>query len=82
MEITLEEAFQGKTPIEIPVSVPANPLGHRRQGRHQAEDLFDVRRRRRVRQAQGFFTLERTCGLSGRGQMIEDPARPAWARDG
>ncbi len=28
----------------------------------------------RVRQAQGFFTLERTCpGCQGRGQMIEDP---------
>ena len=75
MEITLEEAFQGKTAqIEIPVSVTCEVLlRHRRQGRHQAEDLLDLRRRRRVRQAQGFFTLERTCpSCQGRGQMIED----------
>ncbi len=46
MEITLEEAFLGKTAqIEIPVSVTCESCsGHRRQGRHQAEDLLDVRR--------------------------------------
>ena len=40
--------FGGKTAqIEIPVSVTCEVLlGHRRQGRHQAEDLLDVRRRR------------------------------------
>src|ERR687889_373000 len=36
----------------------------------------------RVRQAQGFFTLERTCpGCQGRGQMIEDPC-PSCAGSG
>jgi molecular chaperone DnaJ len=35
-----------------------------------------------VRQAQGFFTLERTCpGCQGRGQMIEDPC-PSCAGSG
>ncbi len=45
MEITLEEAFQGKTAqIEIPVSVTCEVLlGHRRQGRHQAKDLLALR---------------------------------------
>ena len=47
MEITLEEAYGGKTAqIDIPISVTCEVLlGHRRQGRHQAEDLRDLRRR-------------------------------------
>ena len=67
-------AFLGKTAqIEIPVRSPASLFGHRRQGRHQAEDLPTCGGQGRVRQAQGFFTLERTCpGCQGRGQMIED----------
>ena len=40
--------IQGKTAkIEIPVSVTCEACsGHRRQGRHQAEELLDLRRRR------------------------------------
>ena len=35
-----------------------------------------------MRQAQGFFTLERTCpGCQGRGQVIEDPC-PSCAGSG
>ena len=47
MEITLEEAFLGKTAqIEIPVSVTCEVLlRNRRQGRHQAEGLLDLWRR-------------------------------------
>src|SRR6267154_1814686 len=54
------------------------------------EDLFGMAGQRgrggggrgRVRQAQGFFTLERTCpGCQGRGQMIEDPC-PSCAGSG
>ena len=57
MEITLEEAYIGKTAqIEIPVSVTCEVLlRHRRQGRHQAEDLLDVRRRRPGAAGAGFF---------------------------
>jgi len=75
MEITLEEAFVGKTAqIEIPVSVTCEILfRHRRQGRHQPKTCSMCGGAGRVRQAQGFFTLERTCpGCQGRGQMIED----------
>ena len=48
MEISLQEAYAGKTAqIRIPTSVTCEALlRHRRQGRHQAEDLSDVRRRR------------------------------------
>ena len=49
-------------------------LRHRRQGRHQAEDLQHCGGHGRMRHAQGFFTLERTCPTcQGRGQVIEDP---------
>ncbi len=72
-----EEAFHGKTAqIAHPDLGDLRGLfGHRRQGRHQAEDLFDLRRRRAACvSAQGFFTLERTCpACQGRGQVIEDP---------
>jgi molecular chaperone DnaJ len=75
MEITLEEAFQGKTAqIEIPVSVTCDSCsgtGARVGTKPKTCSLCGGAGR--VRQAQGFFTLERTCpGCQGRGQMIED----------
>ena len=59
----------------------ASDLGHlrgllrlRRQGRHQAEDLPDLRRPGQGARAQGFFALERTCPTcQGRGQIIDNP---------
>ena len=84
MEITLEEAYLGKTAqIEIPVSVTCEPCSgtgakagtSRRPARYAAAG--------RVRQAQGFFTLERTCpGCQGRGQISRTPARTAQGPDG
>src|SRR5271166_503507 len=76
MEITLEEAFQGKTAqIEIPVSVTCEScsgIGAKAGTKPKACSMCGGAGR--VRQAQGFFTLERTCpGCQGRGQMIEDP---------
>src|SRR5580698_442039 len=76
MEITLEEAFQGKTAqIEIPVSVTCEScsgIGAKAGTKPKTCSLCGGAGR--VRQAQGFFTLERTCpGCQGRGQMIEDP---------
>src|ERR1700752_5277927 len=75
MEITLEEAFQGKTAqIEIPVSVTCEPCpatGPKAGTKPKTCSMCGGAGR--VRQAQGFFTLERTCpGCQGRGQMIED----------
>jgi molecular chaperone DnaJ len=76
MEISLEEAFQGKTAqIEIPVSVTCEScsgIGAKAGTKPKACGMCGGAGR--VRQAQGFFTLERTCpGCQGRGQMIEDP---------
>src|SRR5271169_574211 len=76
MEITLEEAFQGKTAqIEIPVSVTCESCsGTGAKAGTKPKTCSMCGGAGRVRQAQGFFTLERTCpGCQGRGQMIEDP---------
>src|SRR5512147_2063949 len=75
MEITLEEAFQGKTAqIEIPVSVTCEPCsGTGAKAGTKPKTCSHCGGAGRVRQSQGFFTLERTCpGCQGRGQMIED----------
>jgi molecular chaperone DnaJ len=76
MEITLEEAFQGKTAqIEIPVSVTCESCsGTGAKAGTKPRTCSVCGGAGRLRQAQGFFTLERTCpGCQGRGQMIEDP---------
>jgi molecular chaperone DnaJ len=76
MEITLEEAFAGKTAqIEIPVAVTCESCsGTGAKTGTKPKTCTTCGGAGRVRQAQGFFTLERTCpGCQGRGQMIEDP---------
>src|SRR5881227_2992839 len=75
MEISLEEAFLGKTAkIEIPVSVTCESCsGTGARAGTKPKTCSMCGGAGRVRQAQGFFTLERTCpGCQGRGQMIED----------
>src|ERR1700754_2930267 len=75
MEITLEEAFLGKTAqIEIPVSVTCySCAGTGAKSGTNPKTCPTCGGAGRIRQAQGFFTLERTCpGCQGRGQMIED----------
>src|ERR1700745_2272366 len=84
MEITLEEAFLGKTAqIEIPVSVTCESCsGTGAKAGTKPKTCSMCGGAGRVRQAQGFFTLERTCpGCQGRGQMIEDPC-PSCAGSG
>src|SRR5260370_9060397 len=84
MEITLEEAFVGKTAqIEIPVSVTCESCsGTGAKAGTKPKTCSTCGGGGRVRQAQGFFTLERTCpGCQGRGQMIEDPC-PSCAGSG
>jgi molecular chaperone DnaJ len=76
MEITLEEAFQGKTAqIQIPVAVTCEQCsGTGAKAGTKPKACTMCGGAGRVRQAQGFFTLERTCpGCQGRGQMIESP---------
>lgn len=75
MEISLEEAFQGKTAqIEIPVSVTCESCsGTGAKAGTKPKACGMCGGIGRVRQSQGFFTLERTCPTcQGRGQMIED----------
>src|SRR6201994_2527606 len=75
MEISLEESFQGKTAqIEIPVSVTCESCsGTGAKAGTKPKTCASCGGAGRVRQAQGFFTLERTCpGCQGRGQMIEE----------
>ena len=76
MEISLEEAFTGKTAqINIPVAVTCETCsgtGAKPGTKPKTCSMWGGAGR--VRQAQGFFTLERTCpGCQGRGQMIETP---------
>ena len=76
MEITLEEAFSGKTAqINIPVAVTCETCsGTGAKAGTKPKTCSMCGGVGRVRQAQGFFTLERTCpGCQGRGQMIETP---------
>jgi molecular chaperone DnaJ len=76
MEITLEDAFKGKTAqIEIPVSVTCEACsGIGAKAGTKPKTCSTCGGAGRVRQAQGFFTLERTCpSCQGRGQTIEDP---------
>src|SRR3981081_3228539 len=63
MEITLEEAFIGKTAqIEIPVSVTCESCsGTGAKAGTKPKTCSTCGGAGRVRQAQGFFTLERTC---------------------
>jgi molecular chaperone DnaJ len=75
MEISLEEAYLGKTAkIEIPVSVTCESCsGTGAKAGTKPKNCSSCGGAGRIRQAQGFFTLERTCpGCQGRGQMIED----------
>ena len=76
MEISLEEAFTGKTAqVRIPTSVTCEACsgtGAKTGTRPRA--CATCGGQGRLRHAQGFFTLERTChACHGRGQVIEDP---------
>jgi len=76
MEITLEEAFLGKTAqINIPVAVACEVCsGTGAKPGTKPKVCVTCGGAGRVRQAQGFFTLERTCpSCHGRGQSIDTP---------
>jgi molecular chaperone DnaJ len=78
MEISLEEAFQGRTAqIEIPVSVTCESCsGTGAEAGTKPKTCQHCNGQGKIRHAQGFFTLERTCPVcGGRGQVIEDPCR-------
>ena len=76
MEISLEEAFAGKTAqIRIPTPVTCEACsGTGAETGTKPKACPHCGGAGRVRHQQGFFTLERTCpGCQGRGQVIEDP---------
>src|SRR5476651_1987433 len=76
MEITLEEAFEGKTAqIRIPTSVACEVCsGTGAKAGTKPKPCATCGGAGKIRHAQGFFTLERTCpACQGRGQVIENP---------
>lgn len=76
LDITLEEAFTGKTvEIEVPTSVSCETCsGSGAKPGSSPSACRTCGGAGRVRAAQGFFTLERTCpACQGKGQVITDP---------
>jgi len=76
MELTLEEAYHGKSAqIRIPTSVVCEACsGSGAKAGTKPKACPTCGGAGKIRHAQGFFTLERTCvGCQGRGQVIEAP---------
>ncbi len=76
MDITLEEAYAGKAAqIKIPASVQCEAChGSGAKAGTQPKACRTCGGAGKIRHAQGFFTLERTCPTcQGRGSVIEDP---------
>jgi molecular chaperone DnaJ len=76
MELSLEEAHGGKNAqIRIPTSVVCEPCsGSGALSGTKPKTCSTCGGQGKIRHAQGFFTLERTCpSCQGRGQVIENP---------
>jgi molecular chaperone DnaJ len=76
MEITLTEAFEGKTAqIRVPTSVTCDACsGSGAKTGTQPTTCPTCSGAGKVRASQGFFTIERTCpSCQGRGEIINDP---------
>jgi molecular chaperone DnaJ len=76
MEITLNEAFAGKTAqVRLPTSVTCEVCsGTGAKAGTKPKTCVTCAGHGKVRQTQGFFTLERTCPTChGRGQVIDNP---------
>jgi molecular chaperone DnaJ len=76
MEITLPEAFAGKTAqIRVPTSVTCEACtGTGAKSGTQPATCPTCSGAGKVRASQGFFTIERTCpSCQGRGEIINDP---------
>jgi molecular chaperone DnaJ len=76
LEITLEEAFSGKTEtLKLPTPVTCEVCaGSGAKAGTKARTCPTCGGYGRVRAAQGFFAIERTCvACQGRGEIIEDP---------
>ena len=78
MEISLEEAFEGKkAQIRVPSSVACETCnGSGAEPGSQPVTCTTCQGAGKVRATQGFFTVERTCPTChGRGQTIEKPCK-------
>jgi molecular chaperone DnaJ len=78
MEISLDEAFVGKTAqLRLPTTVTCEVCsGTGAEAGTKPKTCQHCNGQGKIRHAQGFFTLERTCPVcGGRGQVIEDPCR-------
>jgi molecular chaperone DnaJ len=76
MEISLEEAYSGKAAqVRIPTSVTCESCsGSGAKSGTKPKACPTCAGSGRIRHAQGFFTLERTCvACQGRGQVIDSP---------
>jgi len=76
LEISLEEAFRGKTAtIKLPTSVTCEACsGSGARAGSKPVTCKTCAGHGRVRQQQGFFAIERTCPTcQGRGQKIDNP---------
>ena len=76
MEISLEEAFNGKTAqIRIPTTVTCEACsGTGAKPGSKPKTCGTCQGYGRIRASQGFFSIERTCPTcGGKGQVIDDP---------
>ena len=76
MEISLSEAFTGKTAqVRLPTSVTCEVCsGAGAKPGTKPKTCATCSGQGKIRQTQGFFTLERTCpSCQGRGQVIDNP---------
>ncbi len=76
MEVTLEEAYEGKTAqFDIPSAVSCEPCsGTGARPGSSPSVCSTCGGNGRVRASQGFFSVERTCPTcQGRGEIISDP---------
>jgi len=78
LEITLEEAYAGKTAtLKVPTSLACDACsGTGAKPGSQPRRCTTCAGQGRVRATQGFFSVERTCpSCNGRGETIDDPCR-------
>jgi molecular chaperone DnaJ len=78
LEITLDDAFHGKAAtIKVPTSITCEACtGSGAKPGSKPKKCATCGGHGRVRAAQGFFSIERTCpACHGRGETIDDPCR-------
>jgi len=79
LEITLEEAFKGRSAgIKVPTMVACEAChGSGAEPGHSAETCPNCAGHGKVRATQGFFTIERSCAqCRGTGKIVRHPCRP------